>query len=143
MKNVWFAGVHADVGGGYPDGESGLAKVAFAWMVREARRAGLLVDDAALNAELGMAPGKHGQRQAAADGTGPLHRSLRGLWWLFEWLPRRQWFPADGKLHWSWGPAQPRRMPDPPLVHQSVEERRKSVPAYRPVNLPATCVIEP
>jgi uncharacterized protein (DUF2235 family) len=36
VKNVWFAGVHSDVGGGYQPEESGLAKVAFEWMIREA-----------------------------------------------------------------------------------------------------------
>jgi len=28
LREVWFAGVHADVGGGYPEKESALAKIA-------------------------------------------------------------------------------------------------------------------
>ena len=28
LKQVWFAGVHSDIGGGYPESESGLAKIA-------------------------------------------------------------------------------------------------------------------
>jgi uncharacterized protein (DUF2235 family) len=35
-KQVWFAGVHADVGGGYAEPESALAKIPLSWMLREA-----------------------------------------------------------------------------------------------------------
>ena len=42
LAQVWFAGVHANVGGGYPD--DGLAHVAMEWMVREAELAGLRLD---------------------------------------------------------------------------------------------------
>ncbi|HED17756.1 MAG TPA: DUF2235 domain-containing protein [Gammaproteobacteria bacterium] len=44
VLQVWFAGVHSDVGGGYPENESGLAKIAMQWMVEEAQKFGLLVD---------------------------------------------------------------------------------------------------
>ena len=39
IKQVWFAGVHADIGGGYPEAESGLAKFPLDWMIREAAAA--------------------------------------------------------------------------------------------------------
>ena len=35
VKQVWFAGVHCDVGGGYPEAERGLAKIALEWMLEE------------------------------------------------------------------------------------------------------------
>jgi uncharacterized protein (DUF2235 family) len=38
---VWFPGVHADVGGGYPEEEAGLAKIALEWMLHEADAHGL------------------------------------------------------------------------------------------------------
>lgn len=44
LKQVWFAGVHADIGGSYgPDKTSGceVADTALAWMMREAELAGL------------------------------------------------------------------------------------------------------
>ena len=44
VKQVWFPGVHCDVGGGYPERESGLSKIALQWMLKEATDAGLLVD---------------------------------------------------------------------------------------------------
>jgi len=39
IKQVWFPGVHSNVGGGYED--SGLSDVAFGWMARMARERGL------------------------------------------------------------------------------------------------------
>jgi hypothetical protein len=39
LKQVWFAGVHTDVGGGYPD--SGLSDITLHWMVDHARAYGL------------------------------------------------------------------------------------------------------
>lgn len=39
VEQVWFAGVHSDVGGGYPDHE--VSDIALLWMVDRARNAGL------------------------------------------------------------------------------------------------------
>jgi uncharacterized protein (DUF2235 family) len=39
MQQVWFPGVHSNVGGGYPD--QGLSDVTLAWMVNNAKKAGL------------------------------------------------------------------------------------------------------
>lgn len=35
ITQMWFAGAHADVGGGYPASESGLSNIALQWMVQE------------------------------------------------------------------------------------------------------------
>lgn len=43
IRQVWFAGVHANVGGGYPD--DGLAYTALKWMMDEAHVVGLRYDD--------------------------------------------------------------------------------------------------
>lgn len=42
IKQVWFAGVHSDVGGGYK--ESGLSDCALTWMIEEATSTGLEFD---------------------------------------------------------------------------------------------------
>ncbi len=42
VKQVWFAGVHSDVGGGYKD--SGISDIALKWMIQEARSFGLDVE---------------------------------------------------------------------------------------------------
>ena len=39
LSQVWFAGVHSNVGGGYPD--DSLAYIPFVWIITEARRCGL------------------------------------------------------------------------------------------------------
>lgn len=43
VREVWFAGVHADVGGGYAPTDDGrvLSDIPLAWMAREAREVGL------------------------------------------------------------------------------------------------------
>lgn len=42
LEQVWFAGVHTNIGGGYPD--SGLSDFALAWMVNKAEECGLRVN---------------------------------------------------------------------------------------------------
>ena len=44
VKEVWFAGAHADVGGGYEEESGGLSGVSLKWMIDEASNAGLPVD---------------------------------------------------------------------------------------------------
>lgn len=43
VRQVWFAGVHSNIGGGYADG--GLSDLALVWMVDRAREEGLVFDD--------------------------------------------------------------------------------------------------
>ena len=51
-QQVWFAGVHADVGGGYHD--RGLSNIALRWILKEAFKTGLFIDQATL-AKYGVA----------------------------------------------------------------------------------------
>ena len=43
IEQTWFAGVHSNVGGGYPD--TGLSDIAFVWMARKAQACGLALDE--------------------------------------------------------------------------------------------------
>src|SRR5207248_575013 len=90
LKQVWFPGVHCDVGGGYPEAESGLSKIALRWMVRESEANGLLVDEAKRDEILGVSPGS---RYAAPDSQAAMHESLRGFWRIAEFIP---------KPHYNW-----------------------------------------
>ena len=74
VRQVWFPGVHSDIGGGYA--QRGLADITLQWMLTEARAAGI-----------GLAPGALDSR--AGDATGTLHRSYRGLWRLLGRHVRR------------------------------------------------------
>ena len=49
ILQVWFAGVHADIGGGYPEKQSGLSKYPLLWMIDEAIKCGLKVDRRTVN----------------------------------------------------------------------------------------------
>ncbi|KAG0641415.1 hypothetical protein HOY80DRAFT_1015021 [Tuber brumale] len=46
IGEVWFPGAHGDIGGGWdlPDGEESLSHGPLVWMVREARKAGVVFD---------------------------------------------------------------------------------------------------
>ncbi|MFD2430730.1 DUF2235 domain-containing protein [Sphingobium scionense] len=45
QQTVWFAGDHCDVGGGWAETESQIAKFPLIWMAREAQRHGLELDE--------------------------------------------------------------------------------------------------
>lgn len=115
LKQVWFAGVHDDVGGGYPEPESGLSKIALEWMLKEAISAGLLVDPVQMNVILGRSAGGY----VPPDATATMHESLKGFWWLAEVLWKRH-FNWDTR-QWERRPNLGRRRTFPPksLIHES------------------------
>lgn len=126
LKEVWFAGVHSDVGGGYPDEEAGLAKIALQWMLREAEGLGLIVD-AELRDEILGATGKYSK----PDPSGSIHKSLTGPWHLFETLPRRAWHgPSDGMAWYAPNLWRSRNRGTAPCVHESVLRRAERHPGY-------------
>lgn len=134
IQQIWFAGVHCDVGGGYAEPESGLAKVTLQWMIAEGEAKGLLVDAAKRDAVLGMTDAK----MARPDPCGMMHKSLAGVWWILELFPRRHW---DMRLtppayRWKIPLASPRYILPGALIAPSVAERMQNDPGYRPVNLP-------
>ncbi len=135
VKNVWFAGVHSDVGGGYPEKQSGLAKIVLEWMIKEARdNFGLLIDDDAYRRYvLGEGPGYQGPSDTAAQ-----HESLKGPWWLVEFLPQRErtWKSGTERRVWHFPrPARRRTIKDGSTLHGSVLSRMKAG-TYKPRNLP-------
>lgn len=133
-QEVWFAGVHSDIGGGYPAEESGLAKLSLEWMYREAEAAGLLVDPEEKARFLGGAKG-----ESKPDSLGKLHTSLTPMWYPLEFLPRRAFNYQARKKKWRWPNFwKPRTLPAERVVkvHRSVEIRQKAAgPPYNPPNL--------
>ena len=74
IKQVWFCGVHADVGGGYPEAESGLSKYPLNWMVEEAKDKGLKINTAMQNhLVLGRPRAGSKQTYVPPDATAPIH----------------------------------------------------------------------
>ena len=132
LKEVWFAGVHSDVGGSYPEVESQLSKIALRWMLCEAELAGLRVDQSRKADILGA---KAAYVEPDPD-TKNQHRSLRRWWWIAEFWPKVIHVKTqDGewkkRLHFNRG--RRRRILSGVLVHASVEARLKFMPAD-PVN---------
>lgn len=91
IRQVWFTGVHSDVGGSYVESEAGLSKITFEWMLLEAMQQGLQVDSQRAAIVLGDGSSPAGlPRYVAPDPKGPEHKSLRGAWWLAELFPRKR-----------------------------------------------------
>lgn len=136
VLQVWFAGVHCDVGGGYAESSSGLSKIAFKWLLGHAAAAGLDLHADRLAALLPASPTAG---IAPPDPLAPLHESLRGWWWLIECLPKRTPDPArHGKRRWTLPLGRHRLVRDGALIHESVFERMDHPAShYRPANLPA------
>jgi uncharacterized protein (DUF2235 family) len=142
ILQVWFAGVHADVGGGYPESESGLSKYPLLWMIEEAHAKGLLINRAMVN-HLVLGHPRKGSNHSyvAPDATGKLHVSMTAGWKPLEWLPKRskwqEWKQRRSVLGWYLPRAEPRAIPEGAFIHRTVFERIERLPYYRPVNLPS------
>lgn len=108
IEQVWFAGVHADIGGGYK--ETGLSDLTLAWMLRKLQPHGMLFGDRAF-AQNG-APASSGDPQMM-----PMHDSYKPPFVTVR--------PAI------------RAIVPSAAIHVSVRQRWDKVqPPYRPGNLP-------
>lgn len=136
VKQVWFAGVHSDVGGSYALNQSGLAQISLSWMIREARPAKLLFSDSMI---AHVIPEKDQPNNSAANPNGMIHPSLAGFWWLFELWPKkdretkRRRPPLGAPRKMFIGPTGEAITP---TIHSSVQERINSPSTnYAPKNL--------
>ena len=115
IQQVWFAGVHANVGGGYPD--DGLAYVALDWMMTEAEKANLRFY-------------KHARQEirCRVDANGEQYDSRSGLAGYYRYGPRSVKDLCDEKEHKVEVPIV--------RVHNSVFERiEEHQVGYAPVSL--------
>ena len=82
LEQVWFAGVHSDVGGGYPEPE--LAEIALLWMVERARAAGLEFKPDQFVVRGGVLDEERRRlgKDLAPDALGTIHESYRGVYRL-------------------------------------------------------------
>jgi uncharacterized protein (DUF2235 family) len=115
IKEVWFAGVHSDVGGGYPDYE--LALVPCVWMAEEAGARGLRFKENAIAAI-----------RAESSALGPRHDSRAGMSVFYRYAPRTVDTSAEaGGI---------------PVIHHSVAERMvNGSDNYAPLTLPHTAKV--
>ena len=105
LEQVWFQGVHSDVGGGYV--ESGLSDIALNWLLVKAKSCDLHFDPIQLN----------------PDPLSKKHESYIGFYQL-----QTSYFRPIGVK-------DPKKGHTNESVHPSVIERYKTDPSYRPENL--------
>ena len=86
FEQVWFAGVHSDVGGGYSD-DRRLGEITMAWMMDGAQTNGLPMDR-------GVRP-----ELTQQSAVGKLHDNLLPVWWIMGW--RRRTIPDGSTVHGS------------------------------------------
>lgn len=111
IQEVWFAGMHSDVGGGYLD--TAVALDPLIWMQEEAQANGLRFHQQVIDR---LALGRHPQAL--------IHDSRAGLAALYRYAPRRTDEPvAAGQ---------------PPVLHGSaLEKMLRGLNGYTPLVLPA------
>lgn len=113
IEQVWFPGVHSDVGGSYP--ERGLSDGAMKWMLTKCEGAGLK-----------LKPGWLEHMNPQPGDPDSLHESLKGGWYL---LP-------------PWPFASKRRViPEGSWIHRSAVERKEAGVSYAPKNWPKDFVV--
>ncbi len=120
LLQVWFPGVHCDVGGGYPEQSAGLSKYALEWMIAEARNAGLLVDAVKARTVLGLTSPEDFVPAAPEP---PMHESLTGWWHLAEFLPKRHWNWQTKRWERRMNRYRRRTMPPGALIHDAAYAR--------------------
>ncbi|MCP3440564.1 DUF2235 domain-containing protein [Bradyrhizobium sp. CCGUVB14] len=110
VKEVWFAGVHSDIGGGYP--ESTLSFVPLVWMAEQ------------LGDQLRFQDGTIEHFRQYQSAIGPIHDSRSGAGVLYRYGPR----PIHDRVEDG----------GPPVVHFGVVERMlHGCDNYAPLMLPA------
>jgi len=121
IKQVWFAGVHSNVGGGYP--HQGMSLVALDWMMSEAASLpalGVVPDGERLR----FIPQVRDLISAAADVNGKLYDSRAGLGVYYRWKPR----DAEALCRGGFVPSR---------VHRTVLERiARGTDGYAPGSVP-------
>lgn len=123
VEQVWFAGAHSDVGGGYPVTESGLSDIALEWMIERASSTGLKFDQGVQNA-----------LQLRSNPLAQAHNSRKGLYRLSRAKEREIGTrrATDRKDNVS---GESPALDPTQSIHASVLRRWDEDPKYRPNNL--------
>ena len=143
LEEVWFAGVHSDVGGSYPESESQLSKITLKWILREAESAGLLIDHQGKADILGSKP-----PYVAPDPlTKNQHESLTPAWWIAEFWPKvvhKQDAQGEWKKSVRINLGRRRFIPNGIQIDKSVAKRLADKElSYCPSNLPKAYTVYP
>ncbi len=129
ISQVWFAGVHSNVGGGYPD--DALAYVALVWMITAARQCGLRFKSD--HGDPPADPDTFKNAVSMRDKEGRMYDPRKGLGGYYRYGPRKlaelckERFSADDEVF----VAQPK-------IHETALRRIASrAHPYAPIGIPA------
>jgi uncharacterized protein (DUF2235 family) len=146
-REVWFAGCHSDIGGGFREEQSALSKYPLLWMIEQAKPQGLRLRTQMINHIVKGMARKGARTYQKPDAAGSLHNSMAWYWWLIEWIPkrvsRREWPKRKALLGFYVPWAEPRYIAPVAWVHSSVYERKTKVKEYQPANVPPKRNVEP
>jgi uncharacterized protein (DUF2235 family) len=128
ISQVWFSGMHSNVGGGYPD--DSLARIPQYWIMTEAQKCGLRFKSAP-DAD----PDSLINTKAARDKDGRLYDSRSGLGSYYRYGPRKLAELCDEKFSNKPGDQVLIRMPK---IHESVFKRiQNNAHPCAPLGIPA------
>jgi Uncharacterized alpha/beta hydrolase domain (DUF2235) len=150
LVQVWFAGVHSDVGGSYIQPDSELSYTTLRWMLDEVGQLpdaqgnyppglGVRLNPAHYDLIFGKLPTPVVDREVLYEPptSQKLHNSLTGAWWILEFIPHL-YYNMDDKMEKRRVPLGLRRRQLPPgsLVDRSVVERMEHEDLkYKPTNV--------
>jgi uncharacterized protein (DUF2235 family) len=128
LTQVWFAGVHSNVGGGYPD--DSLSQISLYWMMREAQARGLR-----FKADPPADPDALRWASSASDKDGRLYDSRHGLGGYYRYGPRKIYDLSHMRFSSN---KDDEVTIDIPKIHCSAIERIiNGAHAYAPIGFPA------
>jgi uncharacterized protein (DUF2235 family) len=138
IVQAWFAGVHSDVGGSYPQDECAPAMDALKWMFEEAVADGLIPHEGKRKSIFGEHPSGHedlDKMNIPPKANYKLHSSLTLGWMPLEAFPH-EYFDQNGVRRWRLTPwPHSRELPEGSLIHPSLRRRFVTDPSYKPKNL--------
>ena len=140
IRQVWFAGCHSDVGGGFVEDQSALSKFPLLWMLEQAKAQGLILRTAMINHIVRGQPLAGARDYQKPDPAGQLHSSMQWYWKIAEIWPKRvrasEWPNRKGWIGYYLPLGEPRYIEPESLIHISVIERMRVTAEYHPKNLP-------
>jgi uncharacterized protein (DUF2235 family) len=129
ISQVWFAGVHSSVGGGYPD--DSLAFIPLCWIMKEAQYCGLRY-----KTNPPADPDALQQALSARDPDGRLYDSRQGLGGYYRYGPRKLSDLCHARFSRNPGDEVEIALPK---IHESALRRvQQEAHPYAPIGIPAT-----
>jgi hypothetical protein len=123
ITQVWFPGMHSDVGGGYPDDD--LAHVSLCWMISQ------VSFDQSREEGLRFNQDRMREIEQRAQPLGKMHDSRRGLGVYYRYKPRHVASLCDGRDNCV-------EIAEPKIHHSVLKRIANNTAGYAPAGLPTS-----